>query len=56
MKREIISFSVPRAKRRTDFLFHDGEFRPRSEKNQKQYKRQDKHRKNHSDYSERFYL
>jgi hypothetical protein len=56
MKREILSFSVPRTKRRTDFLFNDGEFRPRSEKNQKQYKRQNKHRKNLLDYTDRFYL
>lgn len=55
MKREILQFKVPRKPARTDFLFNDGEFRPRKEAVAKQYRRQDKHRKNHDDYLERFY-
>ena len=44
MKREVMTFKVQRSKRRTDFLFNDGEFRPRSEKSTKTYRRKEKHR------------
>ena len=30
MKREIITAKVPKQKRRVDFLFHDGQFKPKS--------------------------
>lgn len=39
MKREIITAKVPKQKRRVDFLFHDGQFKPKSEQNQKVYNR-----------------
>lgn len=43
IKREVITFKI-KQKRRTDFLFNDGEFKPRSEKCAKQYRRREKHR------------
>lgn len=43
IKREVITIKV-KQKRRAQFLFNDGEFRPRSEKSVKQYRRRDKHR------------
>lgn len=55
MKREIIQVKVPRAKRRHQFLFNDGEFKPKQEKLAKIYRRQQKHRSN-PDWEERFYL
>jgi len=39
MKREIITAKVPKQKRRADFLFHDGQFKPKSERNRKAYDR-----------------
>lgn len=42
-KREVITIKI-KQKRRADFLFNDGEFKPRSEKCAKQYRRQEKHR------------
>lgn len=53
MKREILSFKLERPKRRAQFLFNDGEFKPRSEKSVKQFRRRDKHRKQ---YDARDYL
>ena len=32
MKREIITAKVPKLKRRADFLFHDGQFKPKTER------------------------
>jgi hypothetical protein len=55
VKREVISFKIPRPKHRADFLFNDGEFKPKSEKIAKAYRRREKHR-NQSDYEDRFYL
>lgn len=42
-KREVITIKI-KQKRRAEFLFNDGEFRPRSEKSAKQYRRREKHR------------
>ncbi len=39
MKREIITAKVPKLKRRADFLFHNGQFKPKSEQNRKAYNR-----------------
>lgn len=44
MKREVMTFKLVRQKRRADFLFNDGEFKPRSEKSAKLYRRREKHR------------
>jgi hypothetical protein len=57
MKREIISFSVakPRNFVARDMLNRDGPFKPRVENTQREYRRNDKHRKNYSDYNDRFY-
>jgi len=54
MKREVISLKIQRTKRRTDFLFNDGEFRPRSEKSAKQYRRREKYQTS-TEYEDRFY-
>lgn len=54
MKREIIKFTVKKTKPRHDFLFNDGEFKPKQEKLAKVYRRQQKHR-NAGDYEDRFY-
>jgi hypothetical protein len=39
MKREIITAKVPKQKRRADFLFHNGVFRPQVVTSQKIYNR-----------------
>ena len=39
MKRETITAKLPKQKRRADFLFHDRQFKPKSEKNQRVYDR-----------------
>lgn len=39
MKREIITAKLPRQKRRADFLFHDGQFKPKTEQNRRAYNR-----------------
>jgi len=39
MKREIITAKVPKQKRRADFLFHNGQFKPKCERNLKAYNR-----------------
>jgi stalled ribosome alternative rescue factor ArfA len=44
MKREILEIKLSRQKRRTQFLFNSGEFRPRKEKSLKGYSRHEKHR------------
>lgn len=54
MKREVITFKISRPKQRTKFLFTEGEFRPKSEKVAKAYRRQSKHRLL-EDYEDRFY-
>jgi hypothetical protein len=51
MKREVITVTVERQKRRAQFLFNDGEFRPRQEKIAKMYRRQDKHKHRREDFS-----
>ncbi len=56
MKREVIEFKVPKQRQRHSHLFTDAEFRPRKEALANQYRRQDKHRKNFHDYTEKFYL
>lgn len=39
MKREIITAKLPKHKRRADFLFHNGQFKPKCERNLKAYDR-----------------
>lgn len=39
MKREVIIVQVKRQKRRADFLFHNGQFKPKCERNLKAYDR-----------------
>jgi hypothetical protein len=39
MKREIITAKLPKQKRRADFLFHDGQFKPKSVKSKVLYNR-----------------
>jgi hypothetical protein len=39
MKREIITAKVPKQKRRADFLFHDGQFKPKSVQSKVLYNR-----------------
>jgi hypothetical protein len=39
MKREIITAKLPRQKRRADFLFHNGAYRPQVVKSRKAYNR-----------------
>lgn len=39
MKREIITAKVPKLKRRADFLFHNGQFKPKTENNRRAYNR-----------------
>lgn len=55
MKREVVSFKIQRPKRRHQFLFNDGEFRPKCELKAKVYRRQEKHRRLDGDYEDRFY-
>lgn len=44
MKREIIVVKIDRPKRRAQFLFNDGEFKPKKEKSIKGYSRREKYR------------
>lgn len=44
MKREILTVKTPKPKRRHQFLFNDGEFKPRQENIAKAYRRREKHR------------
>ena len=39
MKRETITAKLPKQKRRADFLFHNGQFKPKCEENRKAYNR-----------------
>jgi len=39
MKREIITAKLPKQKRRADFLFHDGQFKPKSVRSKVLYNR-----------------
>ena len=43
-KREILTLIIPRQRRRAQFLFNDGEFKPRIEKKAKAYCRRGKYR------------
>lgn len=43
MKQEIIIGKIVKAKRRHQFLFNDGEFKPRLEKSAKSYRRKEKY-------------
>lgn len=44
MKREVIVLKLERPKHRAQFLFNDGEFRPKKEKSIKGYSRREKYR------------
>ena len=44
MKREIIDIKFERPRRRHQFLFNDGEFKPKKENIAKAYRRREKHR------------
>lgn len=57
MKREIISFKIakPRNIVSRDMLDRDGPYSAKVERNRREYRRNDKHRKNFLDYTERFY-
>lgn len=44
MKREVLFFKLARPKRRTAFLFTDGEFKPKKEKSIKGFSRHEKYR------------
>lgn len=52
MKRELLSVKVPRQKRRAQFLFNDGEFKPRKEKQATEYKRHVKNRRQKGEYDD----
>lgn len=39
MEKFTIKFKAPKQKRRADFLFNDGEFKPRTERNAKVWRR-----------------
>lgn len=58
MKREVISFKSPKARNTVAraMLDRDGPYRPRVEADRRRSKRNEKHRKNFWDYSDRFYL
>lgn len=45
IKREVIKIKIGKSRRRAQFLFNDGEFRPRTEKCGKAYKRKPKNRR-----------
>lgn len=55
MKTIKITGKVERSRRRADFLFNDGQFRARTERNEIIYRRQEKYKNNWLDYSDRFY-
>ena len=44
MKREILEIKASRQKRRAQFLFNDGQYKPKTEKSVKTFRRQPKHR------------
>lgn len=44
MKKFTIKVKVPKFKPRHEFLFNDGEFKPRSERGAKAWRRKEKHR------------
>ena len=46
---------VERTRRRADFLFNDGQFRARAERNERMYRRQDKYKNSWLEYNDRFY-
>jgi hypothetical protein len=52
MKREVITGKMPRQKRRAQFLFNDGEFRPKKEKQATEYRRRPKNRRQNGDYDD----
>lgn len=58
MKREIITFTAVKSRNviARDMMDRNGPYKPKVERNQKQYSRNGKYRKNFSDYSDRFYL
>ena len=55
MKTIKITGKVERSRRRADFLFNDGQFRARAERNEIAYRRQEKYKNSWLDYSDRFY-
>lgn len=58
MKKEVISFNSPKPRNTVAraMLDRDGPYRPKIEADRRRSKRNDKHRKNYLDYSERYYL
>lgn len=58
MKTEVIAFKSPKPRNTVAraMFDRDGPYRPKVEADRKRGKRNDKHRKNYLDYSERFYL
>lgn len=44
MKKESYTFKVEQQRRRADFLFNDGQYKPKSVKSGKVYRRKNKHR------------
>lgn len=46
---------MDRTRRRVDFLFNDGQFRAKSERNEHNYRRQNKNSNDWLDYADRFY-
>lgn len=58
MKSQILTVTVakPRDYVARNMLDRDSVYRARVETNQRQYRRNEKHRKNFSEYTERFYL
>lgn len=55
MKDQKITGKFERSRRRADFLFNDGQFRARAERNERLYRRQNKYKNSWLDYSDRFY-
>lgn len=45
MEKFTIKFKAPKQKRRTDFLFNDGEFKPRTQRNDKVWRRKVKNQR-----------
>lgn len=52
MKREVFTVKMPRQKKRAQFLFNDGEFKPKKEKQATEYRRREKHRRPNGDYDD----
>lgn len=50
MKREVLNIKAERQKRRAQFLFNDGQYRPKAEKSVKTFRRQPKHRNSELDF------